>query len=156
MTAGQRAAPPTPEQILMFGHIAATLREALAAKRWKPGDYNQAMGIKRSNTAIYQFLNCRMAPTAGLATRMAKVLGVPVDSLLSRDMDKPSQAVTVHQSATQLMRPMNPNPVLAFTVSADGTARIKLDAAMSLATAAPLLRILLDAGIIPTGDNDGQ
>ena len=45
-------------------------------------------------------------------------------------------------------------PVLQFTVSADGTARIKLDAAMSLAAASPLLRILLDAGIVPSTQGD--
>jgi hypothetical protein len=58
----------------------------------------------------------------------------------------PSQAVAVIP-ATKLA-PARVGDVLSFVVSGDGMARIKLDATLPLATATPLFRMLLDAGIV--------
>jgi transcriptional regulator with XRE-family HTH domain len=143
----------------MNGHIAAALREYMTQHNLSPGDFNQMLGYERGNTGVYQWLRAKAAPGDKLRTKLHKVTGIPLDTLTPRDVDTPTQVTTAEPRAVStILRPMSPNPVLQFTVSADGTARIKLDAAMSLAAASPLLRILLDAGIVPStqGDDDGQ
>jgi transcriptional regulator with XRE-family HTH domain len=143
----------------MNGHIAAALREYMTQHELSAGDFNQLLGYERGNTGIYQWLRAKTAPGDRLRAKLHKVTGIPLASLTPRDVDTPTQVTTTEPRAVStILRPMSPNPVLQFTVSADGTARIKLDAAMSLAAASPLLRILLDAGIVPNtqGDDDGQ
>lgn len=146
----------TPLQIAVNGHIAVALRDHMARHDMKPGDLNQLLGYERGNTLVYTWLKARGAPGEKLRAKLHKVTGIPLDMLTPRDVDEPPTQVAVRDPTHLVLRPTNPNPVLTFTVSADGTARIKLDAAMSLATAAPLLRILLDAGLVPStqGDDD--
>jgi hypothetical protein len=114
--------------------------------------------MERSNTTLYAHLACRAAPGPELRAKMAKTFGIPETELMKRDLVTSQSPVTVSEPRQHIMKPMSPLPVLSFTVSADGTARIKLDAAMSLAAASPLLRILLDAGIVPStqGDDNGE
>jgi hypothetical protein len=126
----------------------------MARHNLSPGDLNQLLGYERGNTQVYPFLSAKSAPGKKLRVKIHKATGIPLDMLTPRDVDKPSTQVAVRDPTHVVLRPTNPNPVLTFTVSADGTARIKLDAAMSLATAAPLLHILLDAGLVPSTQGD--
>ena len=154
----KRMAKPTPDQIAMFGHIATALRAVMQHHHWSVGDMHERLGMERSNTTLYGHLACRAAPSPKLRAKMAKTFGIPETELMKRDLVTGQTMVTVHEPRQHIMKPMSPLPVLSFTVDASGMARIKLDAAMSLAAASPLLRILLDAGIVPStqGDDDGQ
>lgn len=141
------AASPTPAQVAMYGHIAARLRAFLAEKRWSPGDLNEAMGIKRSNTQVYGWINCRGTPGPVGAQRLAKAMGIRPGEL----MEKPSGeagALTVLPA-----KPLPPRPldVLQFAVQSDGNARIRLDCVLPFDKATPLLRTLLDAGLVVIG-----
>jgi transcriptional regulator with XRE-family HTH domain len=153
-----RAEPATPEQILMFGHIATALRKIIDDRGWKAGDFNQAMGLKRSNTAIYQFLNGKMAPGPEARIKISKMFGIPIEQLTPQRLsDKPSAIVTYKPSKSPIIANYNrPSDVLSFAVTADGNARLKLDVVLSLDKATPLLRMLLDAGLVflPGDDND--
>jgi hypothetical protein len=153
-----RTPKPSPEQIAMYGHIAAALRAVMHKHQWSVGDMNEQLGMERGNTILYGYLRCAGHPSASMRALIVKKFGIPETELMKRDLVTGQTMVTVHEPRQHIMKPMSPLPVLQFTVSADGTARIKLDAAMSLAAASPLLRILLDAGIVPStqGDDDGQ
>ena len=155
---GKKPAKPTPDQIAMFGHIATALRAVMHKHHWSVGDMHERLGMERSNTVLYGHLGCRAAPGPELRAKMSKVFGIPETELMKRDLVTSQTAVTVSEPRQHIMKPMSPVPVLSFTVDTNGMARIKLDAAMSLAAASPLLRILLDAGIVPTtqGDDNDQ
>ena len=66
-------------------------------------------------------------------------------------MPPPSQAVALAPAAP---RPITTRvgDILSFAVTATGEARIKLDIVLPLANATPLLRMLLDAGVVFTGE----
>ena len=150
-------AKPTPDQIAMFGHIATALRAVMHKHHWSVSDMHERLGMERSSTTLYGHLSCRAAPGPELRAKMAKTFDIPETELMKRDLVTGQSVVTVSEPRhmpVHVMKPMSSLPVLSFTVSADGTARIKLDAAMSLAAASPLLRILLDAGIVPSTQGD--
>jgi hypothetical protein len=135
---------------------------------------NEICGFKRNATTLYPTLRSTTAPSNAVRQLLMDKIGIPEQDLLPRELTTATRsgarivaspsgvAPTSDPSTTAhsvtIIKPTNPNPVLSFTVSMDGTARIKLDAAMSLAAAAPLLRILLDAGIVPStqGDDNEQ
>lgn len=143
--------PATAIQVAMFGHIAAAMRQALAAKGWKPADLNRAIGRPRGAPHVYAYINGKGAPRADARKLIAKALDIPEAALIARKPGQPapapSQAVAVIPATTKLA-PARVGDVLSFVVSGDGMARIKLDATLPLATATPLFRMLLDAGIV--------
>jgi hypothetical protein len=152
MTTG-RPIPATPDQIVRFGHIAAAMRKAMDAKRWTIGDLNQACGQQRGNTGVYAFLNSKAAPGAKVRARLSKVLGLPESALLARDGSRPVEAGPALQIEGPRATPQRAPapPVLQFLVDGDGMARIKLDVSLATDKAVPLLRLLLDAGMIVGG-----
>jgi hypothetical protein len=83
---------------------------------------------------------------------LAKLFGVPAAALTAREDGAPVK--TVNTGAVVLAAPQGrpqvarAGDVLSFSVSATGEARIRLDVALPLETAKPLLRMLLDAGIV--------
>jgi transcriptional regulator with XRE-family HTH domain len=153
-----RQAKPSPEQIAMYGHIAAALRAVMHKHHWSVPDFHEQLGMGRSNTTLYGYLRCAGQPSASVRAVLMKKFGIPETELMKRDLVTSQSVVTVSEPRQHIMKPMSPLPVLSFTVDASGMARIKLDAAMSLAAASPLLRILLDAGIVPStqGDDNGE
>ncbi len=134
----------------MYGHIAARLRAFLAERSWAVGDLNVAMGIKRTNTAAYGWVNCRGRPGPKIVAKLSKIIGCSESELLPRDGKEPppSQAVALLPA-----KPLPPRPldVLQFAVQSDGNARIRLDCVLPFDKATPLLRTLLDAGLVVIG-----
>jgi hypothetical protein len=59
-----------------------------------------------------------------------------------------AEAVPLRIEGSPPARIASGSPVLSFTVNEDGNARIRLDASMPYDKAVPLLRLLLDAGMI--------
>jgi transcriptional regulator with XRE-family HTH domain len=142
-----KAVPATPEQILMYGHISIALRNFLDKKGWKAGDLNQAIGLQRSNTGIYGIINGKFAPDRKLRRNLAKATGIPEEQLTARKLDEQPKS----SSIVTAKRPYNitqKNDVLSFVVGNDGMATIKLSAVLPVDTAMPLLRMLLDAGVV--------
>lgn len=144
--------PATPLQLARFGHVAATIRKAMDARQWGPADLNQALGYERGNAVVYHWLNGKGAPLPKNAERIAKVLQVKVDDLAPRDV--PASTLAAAEPVRSVAPPMpavaapRGREVLGFSVDDAGHARIKLDVALPVADAAPLLRMLLDAGFV--------
>jgi hypothetical protein len=140
--------PATPEQILMYGHIAAALRSFMEKKGWGPADLNHAMGKDRSYSAGYQLVNGKTGAGSKLLPKLMKITGLSAEQLTMRKiktMSKSTAIVTYKPSKTSRL-----NDVLVFSVTSDGKARIKVDIELPLESATPLLRMLLDAGLVYT------
>ena len=143
----RKATSPNPKQIAMFGHIA----RALQAKGWKPTDLNQAMGFDRSYSSAYQWINGKSAPGNKHRAKLSQVTGIPERDLTSRKLKGsavvalPLPSLPVTTTAVAMTKP---SEVLGFSVANDGNARIKLDVTLPMNLATPLLRMLLDAGLV--------
>lgn len=162
------AAPPTPVQIARYGHIAARLREFLAASKMAVPELNVMMGLPRGNNAAYPWINGKGSPSPQMRAKLSVVTGIAEDDLTPRDIDPPVRIVRATRlDPTRAVPPeawgqrppakavdvVPPDDhALAFTVTRTGQARIKLDVTMPLDKATPLLRLLLDAGVVVTGE----
>lgn len=144
--------PATPEQIAMYGHIAARLRGFLTERGWKAADLNAALGKDRGDAAAFTWLNGKGGPGATMRPKLAKLTGIPeTDLLIRRPGDGAARerlpAVVDRTPRVAPARPLG-GDVLGFVVSPDGMARLRLDVTLPLAVATPLLRMLLDAGVV--------
>jgi hypothetical protein len=149
MAATKKTITATPEQIMKFGHIASALRKFLESKDWGPGDLNVAMGKDKSYSSAYQWINGKNAPTGETRTRLSKLTGIPEEQLTSRNKnDIIRQSAIVEYKPVRVSGGVQTANVLTFTVKQDATARIQLDIVLPLDAATPLLRMLLDAGLI--------
>ena len=142
---------PNPNQIAMYGHIAIALRQFLNTKGWKARDLNKAMGFDPGYSAGYQWINGKSAPGPEYRTKLAKLTGISEDKLSKR---QPGKALVTLASLPALPAPRIKlaSEVLSFSVASDGTARIKLDVSLPMHLANPLLRMLLDAGLVFSKD----
>jgi hypothetical protein len=142
---------PTPHDIAQFGHIAALLRKALAQKEWNIPDLSRALGLPRDSATPYKWLNAMGAPAPKYRAKLAKLIGVPEGDLLRREPGSPVTTASVPLLAGPIAKPggaaRTVDPLL-FRVTSDGMAQIKLDVTLPMAEATPLLRMLLDAGMV--------
>lgn len=138
---------PNPNQVAMFGHIAIALRQFLNTKGWKPRDLNKAMGFDPGYSAGYQWINGKGAPGPQYRTKLAKLTGLPEEKFMRRN---PGKALVTLATLPALPAPKIKlaSEVLNFSVASDGNARIKLDVSLPMHLANPLLRMLLDAGLV--------
>ena len=142
---------PTAVQVAKFGHSTATIREALKKKGWEISDLNLALGKDRGNALPYHWVNGKGCPSPRYAALVAKALNVDIADLAPRDV----REVSLVKPKVDVVRVTAPPPgqrapgdVLTFSVDREGNARIKLDAVLPVEQAAPLFRMLLDAGIV--------
>jgi hypothetical protein len=77
--------PITPLQAQMYGHVAAALKQGIQLKGWSIGDFNEAMGQKRTNTAVYGWLRGNSAPGPSRRLKLAKLFGLPVEAVTPRE-----------------------------------------------------------------------
>jgi transcriptional regulator with XRE-family HTH domain len=141
--------PATRAEIAIYGHIAARLRAFLAERGMTIPELSEALGLPRGSATTYKWLSGKGGPATVLRAKLAKVTGIPEAELMPRRPGDPapSQAVATLPAPAKLA-PVRVGDVLSFAVTANGEARIKLDIVLPLASATPLLRMLLDAGIV--------
>jgi hypothetical protein len=151
--------PATANQVAMFGHVAATLREYMKVNNLTVRQFNIMLGSKENNTAPYMWLNAKAAPGPNLRPRVSQATGIPESDLLprkapSRRGKSLSLAPDHGTPMARLTIPFNdPVPVkvsnvLSFIVDDTNMATITVNAKLPLDVATPLLRMLLDAGVI--------
>ena len=147
----------TPEDVARCGHIVVLLRNEMTKREWSPPDLAKALGLRQGSTSIYPWIKGTSAPSIKMRVKLGALFKVPPETFEARD---PGEHLPVHAPGTfgpvgkmlgEIQRPtvapaMRIHEVLSFTINNDGTARIKLDASLPVATATPLLRILLDSG----------
>ncbi len=141
--------PATPLQIARFGAVAATLRAACKRRGWGPSDLNKAIGRHPSYSSAYQWLNGKGAPSEENAAILSNLLDIPEAELRARpEVEPPPSKPQVTTSRPAPLSARTQADVLAFNVSSNGDARIRLDVTLPTAQAMPLLRMLLDAGMV--------
>ena len=160
----------TPHQIARFGHIAVFLRQELARREMTPTKLTRVLGMSAGNTAIYPWLRGSGAPGPIMRQKLARVFGVAPETFLAREMDGSGPPTTVAtggalvpvatsqpvMSTTPVMPAPARHDVLSFLVGSDGQARLRVDATLPLAVAAPLFRMLLDAGLVLSREEAGD
>ena len=147
MRAGE-GKPPTAAEVAMYGHVAATLRKALAERGWTIADLNQALGRDRGNAAAYLWLGAHGAPGGDARVALVKLLGVRDGDLRRRTGDEVPAVIEAPGAPAAVASQRRVVEVLAFTANNAGEARIRLDVTLPMAAATPLLRMLLDAGLV--------
>lgn len=140
--------PATPQQVAMYGHIATALRSYMKANNLSVRAMNVKIGVTPTNTGLYNFVNAKAAPGHATRAKIAKATGIPQADLMPRSLATGGAVATVARSTMPL--PVKPREVLGFTVDAVGMATLTLNATLPLDAATPLLRILLDAGLVFT------
>jgi transcriptional regulator with XRE-family HTH domain len=141
------------EKLVVYGGAAATIRAAMEQKDLEPGDLNEALGRRRGDASIYNYINGNSAPSDKIRPKLAKVLGVPESALRRAKLEDGRQAgVETAIALARLQAPANGRlpDVLTFTLAADGTARLRLDYTAPAERGIALLRLLLDAGLAIT------
>jgi transcriptional regulator with XRE-family HTH domain len=138
----------TPDQLARYGHIAAFLREEMAKREWTASHLTQALELAPTSTTVYTWLRGSGAPHPNMRARLAALFAVHESTFMAREIAGPVKA-TAAPVVTAPARPVRATQdVLSFSVDANGQARLRLEATLPLAVAAPLLRMLLDAGIV--------
>ena len=145
----------TPEQVARYGHVAAVIREFMHEKGWSARQLMEALdvNVEGGGGHVYRWIAGKSAPSPKLRAKVAKIIGCKPEDLAPHN-----ESVTTVAEAARGVVPHNParrtgvdgggGPVLQFAAAADGEARIRLDVTMPIAQAMPLLRMLLDAGIL--------
>jgi hypothetical protein len=117
--------------------LAGLLRALLKQKGWSLPDFNEALGKPRDYTPSRDWISGARSPRPVQLEAIEKLLRkeAPADApkLLTGPVIAAAKRV---------------GDVLSFTVTAEGEARIRLDIVLPVATATPLLRMLLDAGLV--------
>jgi len=155
---------PTPAQIASLGHVAALIRRELEKRQWGVADLHRAIGEDVKSTRAYAWINSRSRITDKFRPKVAKALGVKEEDLMPRELTQEvitapvsdAKLRAIHAAGSMPARTLAPSgDVLAFNVNADGNARLRLDVTLPLTVAAPLLRMLLDAGIVMGAEQGG-
>ena len=142
--------PQTPAQIVKNGHIATALRKWMADNNKKVGDINAAIGKSPTYSIGYQYVNGKLSPNPTNRKLLSKATGIPEADLMPRDFENPVAVIPKGPVGKMLDQLQRKNDVLSFTVNDHGEARIKFDVTLPLSSATPLLRMIMDAGIVFT------
>jgi hypothetical protein len=134
----------TPEQVIVFGEIATSLREWCKTNDKSAKDINKIIGKGASYSAGFQWLNGKGAPSKYNRILLAKATGIPEEKLTKR---KSFDQVTIEKPPTTKFVSKT-SDILSFTVTDTGEARIKLDVTLPMQSAVPLFRLILDAGVV--------
>jgi hypothetical protein len=152
----ERKRPTSADQLARLGHIAAAISGAMKAKGITVADLGRALNSKAANPygTVKYWLDCKGAPNGEMRKKLSKILGLPETALTALRGDATQrEAAAVHALVPALGASLGPvkartPDVLTFTVEAGGMARLRLDVSLPVAAAVPLLRMILDAGLV--------
>lgn len=148
-----KSIPATPEQIAMYGGVATALRSYMDTNKLNVRQLSVQVGLPETAVSLYAYVNSKKAPGAAMRAKISQATGIPQADLLPRSL---APGATTRLPALPMGRPpampmpAKPREVLGFTVDATGMATLTLHATLPLDAATPLLRMLLDAGLVFT------
>lgn len=132
--------PATLAEVQRNGAVAAVLREQMGRLGLNQPQVAEAIGSHASS--VSSWFRAKAIVPGKFRAPLAKLLGVPEASLNPADdalAATPTAPVASKRGAVDL---------LSFVISEPGQARLRLDATLPIDKAVPLLRMLLDAGIV--------
>lgn len=133
--------PATLGQVQRNGAVAAVIREAMKRKGLTQADIVRAIGVNNSTVSSWVNAKHKVLPT--IRSKLAALLEVPEASLDHRQAHGDGPVVLA--AAPRVKREAD---VLSFSISDTGEARLRFDMTLPLDKATPLLRMLLDAGLV--------
>jgi hypothetical protein len=148
-----KAKPATLEQVARYGHVAAALRAVLKERGWGMPEFNEALGRARGDAGIFKWVLGTGAPNPNSRALISKVTGIPEAALEPRRPGEspPGTALVAAPppgGAVKLLPPVRTTDPLTFRVTPTGETHIRLDVTLPADKGVPLLRMLLDAGIV--------
>lgn len=155
----------TPEDIARNGHVVVFLRREMEARQWGVADLVKALDLPRGSTTVYPWIKGIGTPGPAMRRKLGEVFKVAPETFSARDPGEHPPG-PVGKMLVEIQRPLTspnaahavrvnqpaPRDVLSFNVGANGIARIRLDIELPLVNATPLLRMLLDAGLVFSQD----
>lgn len=133
--------PATLGQVQRNGVVAAVIREAMKRKGLRQTDIVRAIGA--NSTMVSCWISAKNIVGPSMRPKLAALLEVPEASLDHRQAQGAGPVVLA--AAPRVKREAD---VLSFSISDTGEARLRFDMTLPLDKAAPLLRMLLDAGLV--------
>lgn len=155
----------TPLQIARNGHIAAALREFMRRNSIeKISDLAVAVGMRRTDTKIYGYLSGKVAPGPAHAKAIHKKTGIPMADLQAREPPPLLESVTAPQllltgppaAARTPAAAVRVPEVMGMSMAANGETTIRLNVTLPYAKAMPFVRMLMDAGIVFSVNDDAS
>lgn len=137
----------TPLQIAKYGHVAELLRREMLARGLTM--VQLAKALNTTSAAVSHWTRCQNGPGTKMRRNLAKLLGVEPAFLKAREVRELETEARANTKTLEItLRKQHIPDVLSFTVDAEGNARLRLDVILPIEHAAPLFRLLLDAGLV--------
>lgn len=146
--------PPSARELAQYGHFAALLRKYLNDNNLTAPQFMQQIGAPDGAAQIYKWIGAKGAPGAKYRAAVAKLLGVPENDVKKRSLQAPNlpaKMEIIDEPVRLSTQRSHTRDVLLFSVGDDGQTRIKMDVTLPHDQGVPLLRVLLDAGILISG-----
>ena len=149
--AATKAKPATREEVARYGHIAAALRAMMKQRGWGMPEFNEALGRQRGDAGIFKWVRGTGAPNPQSRALISRVTGIVEEDLTPREPGEPpprTALVVAPPGGVKLLPPVRATDPLTFRVTPAGETHIRLDITLPADKGVPLLRMLLDAGIV--------
>jgi transcriptional regulator with XRE-family HTH domain len=128
----------------MAAYSTKTLRAQMTARGWSVGDLAAALGLPRTSTTPYSWLSGNSMPRTEMRLKLAELFtNGAAPPVITKDVRAPT-----------IKRGPLPSDLLSFIVNTDGTATISLEATLPIDQALPLLRTLINAGVLANTKED--
>ena len=160
----KKAHKPTPAQVAMYGHSAATLRDYLAKHNMTPREFNVRMGKEPGHTGVYSWIAAKGAPSPNTALQISQVLGIPAQNIVRKGMVVEASSALVRVNGAgggggavagggEVLPPVpKPTRVLSFSLDSTGTVHIDLSVSLPVEHGLQVLRALEGAGLMRTSE----
>lgn len=162
-------------------HIALAIRAYMTRENITPVGLAKRLGVDGVKSSVtHAWVHGQGAPSALYRDQLAALLGVDPTELMARKEQNPTaekarvardqavmkrppaettaRALEAHLQAppppAQVLLPRKQDTVLAYSAASDGQAEVRLLARGPHARMAPIFRMLLDAGLVPGGEED--
>ena len=130
--------------------LAAAMRAYLGQHQISVAELGRRLGV--SDSAPHPWLAGRGAPGPALRAKVSALLGVSVTGLMGKG-DPGAVVVRPAPGPVSVVPAVHDVWQLAFR--SDGTARIKLDVTLPVERAMPIIRLLMDVGLVADQGSEG-
>jgi hypothetical protein len=160
------AQQPSPRQLERCGHIAKAINNYLEKSGIGPAEFQKQLDLPKNTTAVYAWKLAKSAPPVELRPKISKLTGIPIEQLTptwegttggaqprsGKKKQTPTEVIEHIEAMPEprklIGRMSSAETPLSFQVLSNGECRIRLDITLPVEQGAPLLRMLLDAGIV--------
>lgn len=138
----------TPEQIAKYGHTAALIRKYMEERNMRGPAFAEALGMDVKHLAqLYKWMGAKAGPGPMYRKKVAKLLGVPVETIRIRNGSDATDLPSVIRKQNGKVA----GDVLQFSINSEGQVRLRFDATLPASKGIPLLKIVLATAELMNG-----